>query len=412
MVLAQLAVFAMISVLVVAYASVNLLGVHVTNGPYPVTVQLATGGGIFDGADVTYRGVHVGRVGHVALQTGGVTVTLSLDHGSRVPDDAIAHVYDLSAVGEQYIDLVPQGHSGGLLHAGSVIRPAQTTTPLQTATVLYDLERFVDSIDPRDVQVFGREGAAAFSGTGPQLQQLLSDATTIVSELSSTSGSTVDLIHNAALLLHTAQAHSGDFSVFARSADQLSATLAGSTPTLDQFLREAAPATQAIDQLIRQNASPLTLLLANGALLSQIQVVRIPGLKSLLVAVPEFGVLSPTVVHDGALLGAADVNLHQPDCPTGVPLTSPISGIRTPVRPVSCPQDILPRGAANAPVLGGSDSAGATGADSVQVAGYDPSTGLVTTSDGTMLRLGTNGEQRELLGADAWRSLLLPPGDG
>ena len=46
---------------------------------YPVHVQLADSGGIFTGADVTYRGVSVGRVGPLTLTATGVDVQLDID---------------------------------------------------------------------------------------------------------------------------------------------------------------------------------------------------------------------------------------------------------------------------------------------------------------------------------------------
>ena len=48
---------------------------------YPVHVQLADSGGIFTGADVTYRGVSVGRVGPLTLTASGVDVQLADQRG-------------------------------------------------------------------------------------------------------------------------------------------------------------------------------------------------------------------------------------------------------------------------------------------------------------------------------------------
>jgi phospholipid/cholesterol/gamma-HCH transport system substrate-binding protein len=404
MVLAQLAVFGAISVLVIAYAVFGLLKVHITNRPFPVTVELNNAGGIFTGAEVAYRGVKVGKVSSLQLHTDGVTITLALDHGSKVPDNAIAHVYDLSAVGEQYVDLVPPARpSRTYLHSGSLIPPSRTTTPLETATVLYDLERFVDSIDPADVQVIAREGALAFAGTGPQLKAILTDSTQLVDQLSASEDSFVHLLHNSAILLHGALAHANAFDRFSSSLRALTGTLAAKTPTIDAFLRDSLPTTRIVNSLIADNGSAVTTLLANLATLSQIQVVRVPGLRSLLVAVPEFGKLAPTVVHDGVLLGAANLNQDERLCNTGVPLTSPLSGLQTPVYAVHCGADLV-RGAANAPRPGGS---AVTTASGTQIGSYDPQTGLVSTSDGTMYRLGVDGGQAELFGNNSWKTLLL-----
>jgi phospholipid/cholesterol/gamma-HCH transport system substrate-binding protein len=402
MVLAQLAVFGAISVLVIGYAVFGLMHVHITNRPFSVTVELHNAGGIFDGAEVAYRGVKVGRVSSVDLHTDGVTVKLALDDGTEVPDNAIAHVYDLSAVGEQYVDLEPPARPSAMyLHGGSVIPYTRTTTPLETATVLYDLERFMSSINPADVRIIGREGALAFQGTGAQLRSILTDTTEIVDELSSTQNSMVRLLHNSALLLHGAAAHAGAFDRFSASLRSLTNTLAAKTPTIDRFLHEAAPTTRLIDTVIAQNGSAAGALLANLAALSQIQVARVPGLRSLLVAVPAFGRLAPTVVHGGVLLGAANVNQDQPLCNTGVPLTSPLSGTRSRIYAARCGPDLV-RGAANAPRPAATPTGHGT-----EVATYDPLTGYVSTSNGKLYRLGVDGGQTRLFGGNSWQALLL-----
>lgn len=418
MVLAQLAVFAAISVLVIGYAVFGLLKVHLTDSPFQVTVQLKTAGGIFEGSEVAYRGVQVGKVSALDLHTDGVTLTLDIDDGTKVPADSIAHVYDLSAVGEQYVDLEPPAHPGSAyLRGGSVIPTERTTTPLETATVLYDLEQFIDSINPQDIQIIGREGALAFAGTGPQLKSILVDTTDIVNQLSSSEDALLRLLHNSSILLRGAAAHAGAFDHFARSLKDLSGTLAAKTPTINTLLRQAEPTTRIVNAIIADNGSALTTMMANLASFSRIQVVRVPGLRALLVAVPEFGRLAPSVVHGGTLLGVANINQDQALCNTGLPLTSPISGKRTALHAVGCGSELV-RGAANAPrpasgaapaaqstaPLGASARAAGSGH---QVGTYDPQTGLVSTNDGTMIRLGTDGGQTALFGGNSWQALLL-----
>lgn len=418
LVLAQLTVFGTISVLILAYTAFGLLGVKLRHRPFPVTVQLRTGGGIFDGAEVAYRGVGVGRVTSAEPGRDGVTLTLSIDSGTRIPRNAVAHVYALSAVGEQYLDLVPTGPSDDHLRAGDVIPASRTTTPLKTATVLYDLERFVDSLDARDLQILGREGAAAFADTGPQLRSILVNASTVLDQLARSQGATDALLRDGATLLRGAAEHAGDFDTFARSLRQLSATLAASTPTISRIVDEAVPTTLLVDRLVRANGGAIGVLLGNLATLSDIQTARVPGLKALLVAVPRFGELAPSIVRGGVTQGVINLNATGQLCPTGVPMTSPVSGTRSPLRAVSCTSPAVPRGAAYAPRPGGgtqAQSGGATvigpsartAAGGAQVGSYDPGTGLVTTADGGLVRLGTNGGQQELLGARSWQSLLL-----
>jgi phospholipid/cholesterol/gamma-HCH transport system substrate-binding protein len=409
--LAQLIVFGVISVLILGYTVFSLLGVRITDRPFPVTVQLTTGGGIFDGAEVAYRGVAVGRVSDLRLRTDGVTLTLSIDAGTKIPDNAIANIYDLSPVGEQYVDLVPAGPSRRYLHRGSVIPPSRTTTPLSISTVLFHVEQLLDSLDPHDLQILGSEGAKAFSGTGPQLKQILTGTGQVLDELTRTGDATVRLLANSALLLRGAAAHTGDLATFATSLRALSATLAASTPTIETFLDQAPATTALVNNLIRDNGSAVGVLLANLATFSNIQVARVPGLKALLVAVPEFGHRAPTLVQGDAINGVINFNQDGALCPSGIPLTNPISGSRSPLAIVGCTG--LPRGASNAPPpVGGTApaaiaSARLTGDGAAQVAGYDPSSGLVSGSDGRLARLGADGGQDQILGSRSWMAVLL-----
>ena len=416
-VLAQLILFAAISVLIVAYTLFDLIGVHLTNKPFTVHMTLNTGGGIFQGAEVAYRGVQVGTVTSLALATNSVSIELSIDHGTKIPANSVAHVYDLSAVGEQYVDLVPPpSPSAAYLHAGSSIPASQTTTPLQTASVLYDLERFVDSINPADIRTIGTEGAAAFSGVGPQLGSLISDTTQIADELTASKNAAFDLLDRAQVLLQGAAEHTAQFDTFATSLRQLSQTLATSTPTLEKFLAQGESTTRLINSVITANGSAISVLLAQGASLSQIQVSYLPGLKALLVAVPRFGQLSPLTVHDGALLGAGNIDLSEPLCPTGLPLSNPLSGTRSALIQANCDQGILVRGASNAPRASGASAQDAsaaqiqpsasTSASGVQVGSYDAFSGLITAGDGTVMRLGVDGGQSEYLGDKSWQALL------
>ena len=109
-------------------------------------------------------------------------------------------------------------------------------------------------------------------------------------------------------------------------------------------------------------------------------------------------------MHNGVLLGAANLGQDQPLCNTGIPLTSPISGRQTPVRAVNCGPE-LARGAANAPRPVGA-SAIPTGSGT-QIGTYDPNSGLVATSNGRLVRLGTDGGQTAMFGGNSWQALLL-----
>jgi phospholipid/cholesterol/gamma-HCH transport system substrate-binding protein len=386
-VFAQLLIFTVISITVVAYALFDVIGVSVTNRPIHMTVELPTGGGIFEGSDVTLRGVHVGRVASVQLHRTRVTLQLSINKGAHIPANSIAHVYDLSVVGEQYVDFVPSADSGPYLRDGSVVPVTRTSTPIKTATVLYDLEQLVRSIDAHDVGTLSAELATAFGNSGPQLRQIITSGSQLVNELARAQPQTLDLLDNSATLLATTVAHAADFRAFATSLLALSATLKSSTPAASQLIHDSVPTTALIDGLVKQNAAAAGVLLSNLATFSSIQAENIPAFRALLVAVPQTGRLVPLVVRNGAIQAAALFNYTQPVCSYGTPLPSPLSPTRSDVARVGCSHVVpgeLVRGAANA-----------------------PQSGTLITQSGRVVQLGWDGGQSAALGANSWTSLIL-----
>src|SRR5262245_66581945 len=149
----QLVVFAVIAVLVISYTAVryaNLGRVVGLRGYYVVHLELATGGGIFPQANVTYRGVSVGRVGALRLTPTGVEADLNINNSAPpIPADLQASVADLSAVGEQYVNLRPATSAGPYLTQGSVIPRHDTTLPLPVTSLLTSVNDLATSVPPQ-----------------------------------------------------------------------------------------------------------------------------------------------------------------------------------------------------------------------------------------------------------------------
>src|SRR5271170_1939459 len=105
----QLAIFAVITVITLVVMGVFYLRLPATFGvgTYGVSADFVAGGGLYKNANVTYRGVAVGRVEAVGLNPNGVSAEMRLNSGTPIPSDVTATVKSVSAVGEQYIDLVP-----------------------------------------------------------------------------------------------------------------------------------------------------------------------------------------------------------------------------------------------------------------------------------------------------------------
>jgi phospholipid/cholesterol/gamma-HCH transport system substrate-binding protein len=86
----QIVVFVAVALLGMAYVGVKYVGLdrYFGGGGYRVSMQLASSGGIFSNAEVTYRGVPVGRVGDLTLTPDGVAVELVINKALSSPPTA------------------------------------------------------------------------------------------------------------------------------------------------------------------------------------------------------------------------------------------------------------------------------------------------------------------------------------
>src|SRR6202012_4188398 len=86
-------------------------------------------GGLYERGNVTYRGTEVGQVRSVHLTDSRVGAGPSLRSDVTVPANLDAEVHSQSAVGEQYLALLPRNDGAPPLKGGDVIPVSRTTVP-------------------------------------------------------------------------------------------------------------------------------------------------------------------------------------------------------------------------------------------------------------------------------------------
>ena len=106
--MAILTLVALISGAVMIFSFIGLPGMLFGIGQYKVSIQLPEAGGLYQRGNVTYRGTEVGRVDDVRLTDTGVVADLRMNSKIKIPADLDAQVASVSAVGEQYIALLPR----------------------------------------------------------------------------------------------------------------------------------------------------------------------------------------------------------------------------------------------------------------------------------------------------------------
>src|SRR6201997_3927956 len=110
----QLAFFATLTVVALGVLGFYYLRLPTVAGvgQYKLYADLPASGGLYRTANVTYRGIQIGKVTDVQPTERGARATMSIDDRYKIPVNAIANVHSVSAVGEQYLDLVSAGPPG------------------------------------------------------------------------------------------------------------------------------------------------------------------------------------------------------------------------------------------------------------------------------------------------------------
>ncbi|MEH3032747.1 MAG: MlaD family protein [Aeromicrobium erythreum] len=262
----QLIFFAIITLLGGAYVGGKYAQIDrlVVDRTYPVTAKFSDSGGIFAGAQVTYRGIEVGKVGKLTFTDSGVDVRLDIEKSApRISADTKAVVANKSAIGEQFVDLQPRSRQAPYLAKGSVIERSNTAIPLSTTTLLLNLNSLVTSINTRDLKTLVDELGAAFEGTGPDLARILDTSSEFITAAQDNIGVTRELIRNSRGVLQTQIDKQGDLATFSDNLAKLSDTLRDADPDLRRLLDEGPSSARTIDAVVRENRKDLTSVLAD-----------------------------------------------------------------------------------------------------------------------------------------------------
>jgi phospholipid/cholesterol/gamma-HCH transport system substrate-binding protein len=359
----QLVVFAVIAVLVIGYTGfhyANLGRMFGLRGYYVVQLELANGGGIFPQADVTYRGVSVGRVGAVRLTPAGVEADLDISNSSPpIPADLQATVADLSAVGEQYVNLRPATNTGPYLTGGSVIPRRDTQLPLPVTTLLTSVNELATSVPLGELRTVLNNLATGFDGTGTSLQALIDGQSKFIRASGAALTQTDTLIQDGQTVLSTQNAEAAAFRSFAASSRLFAQQLVSSDTDLRRLFVNGTLAAAQVAGLITDNTPALGALIANLLTTSQITLTRGAALQEAFSALPAAIAAGSTVITSkGARFGVALTFFNPLPCTAGYQGTkirngldtSPGPPLNTNARCTSPPSSgIDVRGSANAP---------------------------------------------------------------
>lgn len=454
----QLAVLLVVGLTAAVVMAVNYVKVPamVGIGQYEVVVQLPETAGLYPSGNVTYRGVGVGRVEQVRLNATGVEAVLALRSDVDIPSDLDAEVHSQSAVGEQYVALLPRSESAPPLRDGDVIPLARTTIPADLNELLEATNAGLLAIPGDDLRTAIDESATAVGGLGPELNRLIRGATTLAVDARDNLGPLTTLFDQSAPVLDSQGDTAAAIQAWSAHVADVTAQMRGSDAAVAGVLRGGGPAAEETRALLDRVRPTVPILLANLVSVGEVALAYQASLEQILVLFPQGTAIFQQlgVPSHGTGLppgGYLDFNLNfnlPPPCTTGF---LPAQQRRAPAledapdRPAGdlycrIPQDSMfnVRGVRNIPcqtVPGkraptvamcesaetyvplndgmnwkGDPNATLPGQPVPQlpIAEYDPGTGTYLAPDGTVQRrpdlaAGASTEK-------SWESLLTPPG--
>lgn len=297
----QLVAFAIIAVLGVVYVGARYIRLdHMLGfGQYEVLLRNEHTGGAYTGAEVTYRGVPVGRVGGVDLTDDGVLIRLVIDSSSpKIPASARAVVANRSAIGEQYVDLQPDTVGEPYLRDGSIIDAVSTPVPVEE--LIGSVDTVASTVDLTALSTTVTELGRALDGKGGDLRALFESLNTFTESFREALPQTVQLIRDGRVALGTQAAQSDAIREFSAGLDQLAAQLRTSDPAVRRLIGTGTDAGEQIGALLDESGAALTTDLANLRVLLLAISPKFYALEPLLQMLPQLSIgASATAPGDG-----------------------------------------------------------------------------------------------------------------
>ena len=288
-IIVQLSIFTAIAISVVTITFLHfvklpamLFGV----GRYTVTMQLPESGGLYDTANVTYRGFEVGRVESVRLTDTGVLATLSLKSGIDIPSDLKAEVHSQTAIGETYVQLLPRNATSPPLKDGDVIALADTSVPPDINDLLGAANTALAAIPRENLKTVVDESYTAVGGLGPELSRLVMGSTTLAIDARKNLDPLVALIDHAQPVLDSQTRTSDAIAGWASHLATVTTELQTHDAAVAGVIDRGGPALGEVRQLMERVQPTLPILLANLVSVGQVALTYQNDIEQLLVVFP------------------------------------------------------------------------------------------------------------------------------
>jgi phospholipid/cholesterol/gamma-HCH transport system substrate-binding protein len=285
----QLAVFAAVALVTATIMIFNYMRLPEMFGVgyYTVKVELPEAAGLYKNGNVTYRGTEVGRVDDVRLTRGGVEAVLSLKSDVSIPSDLDARVDSVSAIGEQYVALLPRDGTSRPLRNGDVIPVQRTSVAPDVNTLLDETNTALQAIPNNNLKTLIDESSTALGGLGPELSRIVKGSTTLATDAKASLDPMTALIDQSQPVLDSQTDTSDAVSAWAAHLAAITTQLQTHNSAVASVLDRGGPAANEVRTLLQRVQPTLPILLANLVSVDQVALTYQPNIEQLLVLLPQ-----------------------------------------------------------------------------------------------------------------------------
>ena len=291
----QLIIFSILSMIALLVLGLYYLRIPTLMGigQYTLKADLPASGGLYPTANVTYRGITIGKVTGVEPTEQGAQATMSIASRYKIPIDATANVHSVSAVGEQYLDLVSVGNPGRFFSPGQTI--TKGTVPSQIGPALDTANRGLEALPKNKISELLDETAQSVGGLGPALQRLVDSTQAIVGDFKTNIADVNDIIDNSAPILDSQANSSTAIERWARNLNILGAQAAQNDQHVKNILRQGAPTADDLNAVFGDVRESLPQTLANLEIVIDMLRRYHDGVEQVLVILPQVGSIVQTI---------------------------------------------------------------------------------------------------------------------
>jgi virulence factor Mce-like protein len=239
---------------------------------------------------VKVMGINVGHVSHIEVLPDHIEVEMQIDRNVPLPGDVEASIVPLSLIGERNIVLSPAWKPGDdKAEDGHVIPPERTHVPIEPDVALTAITDLANAIDPNAVQKLIHNGAAALDGQGQNINDSLSQTSSLVTLLASQDQTLLSIADSFHKLTAVLEAREGQLGKLLDDFATATNVLATERDAIATFLRALNQLTQSGQALLTSYQMQLPQDVASLASVVLTLQVNAGSLQQLIRSVDDLG---------------------------------------------------------------------------------------------------------------------------